>query len=304
MYHFALLLSGLLPVLASAQQEHQLSGYLGVEGGELFTFKLTFTVSGNTISGHSYTWLNEGSEVKASVSGTLDRATRSLTFKEDKILYNQGFKSNVTICLIESRLRYKKEGGSVMFTGPITSSDVTNVSCGRGTITFPDSEELRKLFSESQETAPAPVVKPTASKAPPKKPIRIVYDTGTVAKPVQTPAVNVVDKITEGKDKTYKWQTDSLVLEVWDGGKIDGDVVTIVFNGKVILAGHAITAEKKRLVVPLPETSTVYDIRIRAVSEGNEPPNTANILLWDGLQSHPVIAYNKIGKEAVIKIVR
>jgi hypothetical protein len=208
-----------------------------------------------------------------------------------------------------------------MFTGPITSNDLTNVTCGRGTLTFPDSEELRTLFSGTQpETTgaayvhaerPEPQVDVPTSEVPEQpavktsKPIQVVYDTiprPTI--PAKSSVAPVTVKVTAGVEQMYEWNSDTIKLEIWDGGKIDGDLVTVYYNGEMVWDRSAISATKKRFYLPLSASDDINRIVIVAINEGNEPPNTANLTLWDGPVSHAVIAYNSIGKEAVIKVRR
>src|ERR1043165_4680244 len=104
----------LLCSAASAQvKQRTLKGYMGLEGGESFTYEMDFKDSAGHIKGYAYTWLQKGKEVKASIKGEINRKAHTVSFYEDEIIYNKGFASNVTICLVKATLRYQKdaEGG-------------------------------------------------------------------------------------------------------------------------------------------------------------------------------------------------
>ena len=95
----------------------------------------------------------------------------------------------------------------------------------------------------------------------------------------------------------------TVVIEAWDGGTVDGDRITIQFNGKTRLENYSLVKEKKQLRIPLAGHG-VNTISIIADNEGTEPPNTASLLFIDGTTKYSVIAYNKKGQQAVIKIKR
>jgi hypothetical protein len=301
--HSGLLLILLLPLVAAAQSnEKTLKGYLGVEGGESFVYKLVFTDSGGYIRGHSYTWLYEKSEVKATITGFIDKKNKTLSFKENNILYNKGFQSNTTICLINAVLRSKVDNGSIVFTGPITSSDVTNVSCGRGTVTFQDTEALRSLFTEPLQRES--VAASGRDAKPPEKAIRVVYDTSFTrrkTRPIAEPYVPVPVKITQGQETAFEWTTDTIIIDIWDGLRIDGEVVTVLFNNDTALLKYALVKQPVRLVFPL-SGEPLDVITIVAEDEGRELLCTANLLLTDGNKQYPIEAYNTVGKRALIKV--
>lgn len=291
--------------LFAQKKETELKGYLGVEGGESYTYRLSFTDSSGFIKGYSYTYLQEGKEVKASITGFIDKKNKTFSFKETSIIYNHGFESSTVICLINAALQLKiGNDGTEVYAGPITSSDIGNVYCGQGTVSFPASQTINELFQAAQTE---PVEQKAVAAPKPARPVKIMYDTVREAKdqPVKTtPHYDEPEKITAGTEKVIEWHSENIVLEIWDGGKIDGDVVTLSFNASVILKQYALTKDPKRITIPVSKNNSIETLSILANAEGNEPPNTANLLLIDGNRKYPIVAYNIIGKKAIIKIKR
>ncbi len=290
----------LLPFICAAQApSFILNGSLGVESGETFTYQLVFTDSAGSINGYAVTYMQKEYDTRAAITGYIDRQKKTISFTETEIIYNHGFRSHAIICLIKSTLTYRKEGNSYVLAGPVTSKDIGNASCSRGSVRFEDAGVLETLFREE----PVPAVTPLRPAAPPKtviidktKPaIRQTPDNTTALLPAQ-PA-----QITEGQEKIYDWYSDTIVFEIWDGGRIDGDVVTVRYNTATILSKHQLTKEKKRIILPLTGKETEM-ITVVAGYEGNEPPNTANIALHDGDTIHEIVAHNRIGREAHIRI--
>lgn len=304
--YFRLLLSMLLVSLgANAQvQKFTLNGSLGVQGGESFKYKMVFTDSFGYINGYALTYEQENKDTKALISGGIDRVNRTLSFRETRIVYNNGFHSNATICLIEATLEYKKDNGSNVLTGSINSSDISHSACSRGSLLFLNREELDRIFDPVAQAAPSMTTPAVASKPAPKpKAFRVIYDTAAPPPPVRSNVVKAPDEITDGSDQWYEWATDTVVLEVWDGGQIDNDNISILFNGQPVLSKYVLSKEKKRLLIPVSGKAADL-ITIVANNEGNDPPNTANLMLTDGTVQHPVVAYNSIGRKATIRIRR
>lgn len=288
------------PVLAQ-QKDLVLNGYLGLEGAESFSFRLVLKDSSGTVNGYSYTWLNEKQDAKSSITGKVDKKAKTFSFKEGEIVYNNGFKSSATLCLINATLKYIPDGsGGFALSGPITSNDAGQASCSRGTLIFPHSPALVSLFADESLVAPPQ----NAATSVVKKPavVKVVYDTARSTSNRATVAPQV-PKITQGRMMEYEWNTDTVILDVWDGSTIDGDVITISFNSKPVLANYTLAKEKKRLAIPLSEAAT-DTLAIQAIREGNEPPTTADISLIDGSKRYSLVAYNAIGKKAYIIIRR
>src|SRR5690606_12581480 len=105
----------------------------------------------------------------------------------------------------------------------------------------------------------------------------------------------------EGQDGIYYWETDKIILTIWDGSQEDGDRVTVSFNNLQVLTDYTLLNEKKTLELDL-SSSGINTITITALNEGGQPPNTANITIQDGNKQYEIVAYNKIGKKALIKI--
>lgn len=311
----------LLPFTMFSQQKKTLTGYLGIEGGELFSYELDFWETDGKIIGKATTWFETGKEVCAKMEGLIDKNNRTFSFSEKEILYNTGFASAKTICLINAQLKYQKDdNNNMVLSGRITSNDVTNVSCARGFITFTNPAETNplfeetkpkekiiaikpepKLFSAPKESKSIPVLSSQVVKTPAKS-MKFITETTMVPPVIEKVKTtsNIPDRITAGQEKIYEWKNDSVSVEIWDNSRVDGDVISVNYNGKKLLENYALIKEKKRLKLFLEKDEN--ELTIIAVNEGSEQPNTADILLYDGTIPHAVIAYNSIGKNSVIKI--
>lgn len=278
---------------ASAQRPtYPLTGIITMSTGEEFPFRLTFTEASGVVTGHSYTY-HEEIQSKAVIKGTLDRNRRILRFKEVEIVESHNVRTRAFMCLADAVLEYVQGPRGRLFTGPLTSKEADNTACTAGTITFADAKELQRLFNNEEVVDSVFSFKRKSKEAAPAN---------TVSEPTAL-ATLPAQKITTGIEKSLDWNTDSLVVDVWDGGTIDGDRVTLELDGKPVLQNYFLVKDKKQIRLPLTGTGT-HTLAIVADTEGSEPPNTARVLLTDGSKQHHLEAYDNKGDKALIKITR
>ncbi len=123
------------------------------------------------------------------------------------------------------------------------------------------------------------VVKPRVLPTKPK-------DTLTKIKPPIAkviPKVNTLPKETNGrvnKEISRILVTDrKLKLEVYDNGTIDGDTVSIFYNGKMIMSHQRLSSKPIEIDLLLDENINQHSIVLFAENLGSIPPNTALIIL-------------------------
>jgi hypothetical protein len=296
---FLVFILGSVAVFAQSNT-YTLKGYIAIEGGESFTYKLIFTDSAGSIKGYSLIYTDEKKDVRTALHGSINRNTKQLLFNETTIEYNHGFESNATLCLIVAQLNYNCSKGNCTLSGRLTSSDVTQATCSAGTISFPDQEALLQLFTERPKADTlVPLKKAVVKNIAPAAKIKVVYDTPKT----RQIAPSATDEITKGVEKIMDWESDTLYLEVWDGGNVDEDKISISLNGALLLKHYVLAKQKKVVKVFLPAHSKSRLV-ILAENEGNEPPNTADLILKDGGKEYHIVAYNDIGQEAVINLQR
>ena len=87
-------------------------------------------------------------------------------------------------------------------------------------------------------------------------------------------AKNVIKKI-ELKQKEFK-------VELYDDGDIDGDIVSVFYNGKQILTNKQLTASPLVLNLTIDPDVKENELLIYAENEGKIPPNTALMIVNEG----------------------
>lgn len=106
--------------------------------------------------------------------------------------------------------------------------------------------------------------------------------------------------VTESISQSFRTSSREIFLELWDGGNVDQDSLSVSLNGVLVANPFAISAERKRVAIRLkPGTNK---ISIKAHNEGAQPPNSARIYFDDGTEHYTLVSYLKSGQEATISV--
>jgi len=267
-----------------------LTGKLVMATGEVFPYKVVLTDSADVVKGYSVTY-KVPDDTKTTIRGILDRHMRTLNFKEKEIVYSHNVSTKAFMCLVNANLEEVHEAGGNVLKGPITSREKDNTACTEGEIIFDNDKELQNLFAYHEHFDTVISMKKRVREPEPVN--------ATPEQKVQEPLVT--DKVTAGMEKLYEWHSDTVIIDIWDGGNVDGDRVTLNFNGKTYLSNYTLVKEKKQLHIPI-IGADIKTITIFAENEGSEPPNTASITLTDGIIKYNILAYNKKGDAALIRV--
>ncbi|MGB0839456.1 MAG: L-type lectin-domain containing protein [Chitinophagales bacterium] len=86
------------------------------------------------------------------------------------------------------------------------------------------------------------------------------------------------------KAKRVVVKSNTLEIAVWDGEYIDGDVISLYFNGQWILEDYALRKQKKRIKVRI-DVNEDNHLILFAHNLGERSPNTAAVSINDGTQT-------------------
>lgn len=276
---YILVFTLLLPFLSFGQKKsYNLYGVVKTDAGDAYPYHVVFELNGSSLSGYSVTTQMSGIDFTAKVSGVIDRKQHKLVITEIKALDHY----SEAICLFDAELTYKQVGDKFVVSGPFIGRNADSTICGVGTVEIEEPNDPVSIFYVPEKKQPV---------RPPEKPKQ-----DTIA--IQAPVVSSNNTITEGVQKEIDWASDSCVIEVWDGGVVDGDVITVLYNDAPLLTNYMLEKAHKQLRIPI--TKKKSTVTVIAIDEGANPPNTADILLIDGVLRYKITAYNSKGKKAVI----
>jgi len=146
--------------------------------------------------------------------------------------------------------------------------------------------------TESQKVNPSVVVATSTSTSTKKDEV--------VTKPLPTA---VATRKSETIQSLY-FHSDSLVLSLYDNGMVDGDTVSVFFNGNPIISKQQlkVSAFKKTIYIT-PEMDSV-ELVLFADNLGSIPPNTGLLTVRDGDQTFNVRFSADLQKNASIVLTR
>lgn len=98
--------------------------------------------------------------------------------------------------------------------------------------------------------------------------------------------------------------SDSLRLDVYDNGEVDGDIISIFYNGGLILNTQKLTHKSIRINVVLDSTKEYNEVSMYAENLGLIPPNTALLVISDGVSKYNVRLSSNLETNATIRIKR
>jgi hypothetical protein len=295
-------------------------GISGMEGNHI-DYVLELETDGSKVSGYSYTYFTEGPKRYYTICrlvGTLDRDTKDVVVTEvERTKFNTP--PDFQNCFQTHRLHYEQDSGDIeTLRGTWVPAPNQNGNCGYGT-TFlsrriikrlplgithaeknipktnpPKKETVLKPKNNSprinKTTAPKPVVtvkppivkkapaiKDTLAKAPEiKKP-------ETVTKPLMKFEPRRKDIL-----KTIPIYNETFRVDFYDNGEIDGDSISVFYNGKIVLSHKMLSTKPIPLTLALDEDVTNNIITMYADNLGSIPPNTALMIVTDGDKRYEV----------------
>jgi hypothetical protein len=98
--------------------------------------------------------------------------------------------------------------------------------------------------------------------------------------------------------------SDSLKIDIYDNGEVDGDMISLFYNKELILNNQKLTHKSIRLDVVLDSTKAFSELSMFAENLGLIPPNTAMMRIYDGEKRYEVRLSSDLKKTGTIRISR
>ena len=282
-------------------------------------YVLELETSGSVVTGYSYTYFTEDDKKYYTIcklKGTYNKETKDLIVTEyERTKYNLPEKYGN--CFQTHRLKYFKQGeDSEMLAGSwIPAPDQTG-DCGYGRtslmrkiikpnpvkvvpkptiLSSKQNQRFKDMNKEPQKVTvqkPAPVIKDQPKKVitvqPPSPKKDSIKKEITIIPPVQK-EIAPQNKIGQNFEKrtnnilqTIQLKNKTFTVDFYDSGEIDGDSISVFFNGKLVLSHHRLTDKPLTLTLTAEGNNTVNELIMYAENLGEIPPNTALMIVHDG----------------------
>lgn len=305
-------------------------------GGDRCEYVLEIECKGTNVTGYSYTYFSDGGKryyTICKLTGKLNKASKYIEVTEI-----ERTKTNVPVnirnCFQVHKLTYFKQGDDETLEGTWAPAPDQQGDCGFGSTLLSRRMLQKNPGYYSNITKPkVPVVKETTkkttspvSKTPPsvKKPEPVLSTTTPILK--QTPEkINAEDakppeetkiapplnkaltaqyeKRNSDVIKTIEIDNKTFNVDLYDNGEIDGDSISLFFNGKLILSHKRLSDKAISLKLNIDETRDENELIMYAENLGTIPPNTALMVVHDGDNRYEVRISSDLKKSGVIRFV-
>ncbi|HVU97425.1 MAG TPA: hypothetical protein VHE34_19495 [Puia sp.] len=258
--------------------------------------------------------LRKGDEDLATGTITLQKQNRQaqtrLIGKLDTLkLSNTLVFSSPTVAIKENPIVAVAEKGpsSVVESGdPAVARKEAPVEPAKEASAVPEKETPPAAGTGASVEAANPVKDLTAVK------VRQRATNNTIATPAAIPTVPKIiapaAEISSRKTeviRTIDFKSDSLTLVLYDNGIVDGDTVSVVLNGEVIIPKQRLEEQAYRKVIKIPPGSgDSLQLVIYAENLGTIPPNSGLLIIEDGSDRYEVGFEGDLKKSSAVRLRR
>lgn len=198
---------------------------------------------------------------------------------EPVVVKNDEPKNNKSMETVAAKPEPKKSAAATVQTLPVEKK-------------APAIEPVITVNTTAKEKKPEPVETATAEvkkQEPPVAPVRTESKKTEepVAAIVPQAAVMVKERKTSPPQEVV-FKSDSLQLALYDNGEIDGDTVSVLLNGELILAKQGLKASAIRKTVYIQPGENEFTLVLYAENLGKYPPNTGLLVVYDGEERYQV----------------
>jgi archaellum component FlaF (FlaF/FlaG flagellin family) len=291
------------------------SGFAGY-GDDMIDYVLELECGGHLVTGYSYTYFYEGNKryyTICKLTGTINKFTKEITVTEyERTKYNTP--GNFNNCFQVHKLKYEKIGSDTeRLVGRWYPAPNQAGNCGFGTSVLsrliPKKNALKNnpknnLVSNTKKTQP---VKDTRQKNPvairktnpnfndlakqDKKDTLVVIDTLLHLKDPdrqKNKEVAVYEKRKNTLEKSIDIENETVTIDLYDNGEVDGDSISVFFNGKLIVSHLMITEKAASFTLTIDKDRAYNELIMYAENLGTIPPNTALMVVKDGKNRYDV----------------
>lgn len=274
-------------------QETTLTGAIVIGKAEFMSYKITYRLANNnTLSGISVCDVNGNYETKALITGSYNPKNKTLIFEEKSISVTRSKTPIDEFCLMKVTGKFEKKAGKTVFTGKFESSGLNpEISCDSGTIVLLTEKDLNELATK-------------ATKAIEKLPAPDTLKKQTEENSATIEWVRNVMDLTPGSVTELELKSDNIQFDIIDDKIQDGDKITLLKNGIVVVSGFEVTNRVKSFKFTIPKGEKQVTFTIIADDEGSVPLTTIKGSLRNGNEVNLIMASMDKGQSVRIVLKR
>ncbi len=286
-------------------------------GGEKCDYVLELEVNGEKIIGFSYTYFNDGVKRYYTIcrlEGFIKKVSKYVEVREVERT-KTNVPADVRNCFQVHKLSYFKKRKEETLEGSWIPAPNQEGDCGKG-ITNLSKRILQVKKPDFNNTIartgkPKPVVtkitpKPTPIISKPKEQPPVVKEDVIPNNPMVPKndlALKNFDKRDNTVIQTIEVENETFKVDFYDNGDIDGDTISVFYNGKLIEAHKRLTDKALSLTLLIDPNVIINELIMYAENLGSIPPNTAVMIVTDGGKRYEVRIASDLKKSGVIRFV-
>ena len=309
--------------------------------GEKCEYVLELEVNGTTATGSSYTYFTENGKrfyTICKVEGTIENKKKYIEIKEIERL-KTNIPLNIANCFQVHKLTYFKKGDEETMEGNWIPTPNQKGNCGYGVTNLTRRTLIKNYpgaYSKVQnnvdkKSTTNPIAKGnTASKT------KIEKTTKTTTAKIDTNSNNnlakttnavkkeeIIESTTKESEKfiqstedisklekrknlvikTIEVESGTVKIDLYDNGEIDGDSISLFYNGKLLLSNKRLSDKSISLNLPVEANQNTNELIMFAENLGRIAPNTALMVVTDGSNRYEIRITSDLEKSGVIRFL-
>jgi hypothetical protein len=174
---------------------------------------------------------------------------------------------------------------------------LANVSTGRK-FWQPQQEDVIVSNSNNPNTTESKPVAATAVITPDS----LVLQPAKLDEAVSTKLVNTFESRKNVYMQDLEIESDSIRISFYDNGDIDGDTVSVLLNKTPIIVKQELSSRAMTIYIVLDDKRPVSEIGMFAENLGKYPPNTALMVVTDGVHRYEMYLSSSLKQNALVRL--
>ena len=285
------------------------TGYLRTPGSQL-KYELAISEYDNKYSGYSLiVYVNEGVENIGIKTAKMKRHKNELTFEDGELVYDN-FKIKPQLLKMFGSLAFETKDTIMILRGNFSTRSLdfrdSRTYSGEVFLQKENNQLASKVLPKLEELKLSRTLSFVNSRNK-KKPVNKPDAAAVARKQLPKDSMNKVTSIVRRNEKIrdIAFTSDSLQLSIYDNGTIDGDVVSLVLDGRIIANNVSLTGQAFRITVPTAmKAGDSLQLVMFAENLGSIPPNTGLLIINDGNTRHEILFESDLQRSSVITLRR
>lgn len=253
------------------------------------------------------------------ITGSYDKQTREVTIKNIPVLHNQANTRNGIECPMNFKgILMVAQAGSTLkgnfysdtkykYTCPeLRVSMKFDIAAGDASTALAEASPGKKFWKPQEQdyivSNPAAISNPVVQTAGPAN--SGVVTPYVANKNEEKKLVEKFEKRATIFSKDLEIEGDSVRISFYDNGDIDGDSISVFLNKKPVLVKEGITDRALNIYLAMDSSKEVNEISMLAENLGKYPPNTALMVVTDGINRYEVYLSSSLTQNATVRLKR